>query len=76
LLELYKLDRSYVEGYAGALTAVTLDRAKQTIDQVYPTSDNVTLVVIGKAAALREGLRKYGPLTEMKVSDPAFAPSR
>jgi hypothetical protein len=31
------------------------------------------LVVIGKASAIREGLKKYGPITEMKLSDPVFA---
>jgi hypothetical protein len=30
------------------------------------------LVVIGNAAQLRDGLRKYGTLTEMKLADPTF----
>ena len=33
-------------------------------------------MVIGNAGAIREGLRKYGPITEMKLADPTFAPAR
>jgi zinc protease len=31
------------------------------------------MVVIGNASVIREGLRKYGPITEMKLSDPVFS---
>ena len=44
------------------------------IDDVFPTSNELAIVVIGNAGALRDGLRKYGPLTEMKLADPSFAP--
>lgn len=72
-IEFYGLDRSYIDGYAGALAAVNGADAQKTIDERFPTSDNVTLVVIGQANTLRDSLRKYGPLTEMKLSDPQFA---
>lgn len=72
-LEFYGLDRSYIDGYAASLGAVTPDDAQRMIRENFPGSDNVTLVVIGQAATLREGLRKYGPMTEMKLSDPVFA---
>jgi predicted Zn-dependent peptidase len=72
-LEFYGLDRSYIDGYATALGAVTLDDAQRMIRENFPASDNVALIVIGQAATLREGLRKYGPVTEMKLSDPVFA---
>lgn len=74
-LEFYQLDRSYIDGYTGALGAVTAVDAQRMIRERFPSSDNVTLVVIGQAAAIREGLRKYGPVTEMKLSDPVFAPT-
>jgi zinc protease len=72
--ELYGLDRSYIDGYGAALAAVTLERARTAVHEVFPTGDNLVLVVIGKAAAIREGLRKYGTVTEMKLSDPTFVP--
>jgi predicted Zn-dependent peptidase len=73
-LELYGLDRSYIEGYAGALETVSLEQARKVVDEVYPRSNEVVLVVIGKAAKIRKELEKYGPLTEMKLADPVFAP--
>ncbi len=71
-LEFYRLGRGYIDDYAGALAAVSAGDAQRMIREQYPTSDNVTLVVIGQAATLREGLSKYGPVTEMKLSDPVF----
>ncbi|MFC4309882.1 M16 family metallopeptidase [Steroidobacter flavus] len=71
-LEFYGLDRSYIDDYGNQLAAVTLDDAKRAIDEVIPTSQHLVLVVIGKAEAIRDGLRKYGPLTEVKLSDPEF----
>jgi hypothetical protein len=29
---------------------------------------------VGDAARIRDEVRKYGPLTEMKLGDPRFAP--
>jgi zinc protease len=73
-LEFYGLDRRYIDGYAAALSSVSDADTKRIVEEVFPTSENVTLVVIGQAAAIRNGLRKYGPITEMKLSDPVFAP--
>ncbi len=71
-LEFYGLDRSYIDDYGTALSAVKLDDAKRVVTEVIPPSQRLMLVVIGKADAIREELRKYGPLTEMKLSDPEF----
>lgn len=71
-LEFYGLGRDYIENYAGALAAVTAEDARRMIREQYPTSENVTLVVIGQAEALRDGLSKYGQVTQMKLSDPVF----
>jgi len=73
-LEFYGLDRNYIDNYGTALTAVSANDAKRIVDDVIPASSGVVLVVIGKADAIRESLRKYGPLTEMKLSDPDFRP--
>ncbi len=75
-IEFYGLDRRYIDGYGAALASVTAADAQKMIRERFPTSDNVTLVVIGQASAIRDGLRKYGPVTEMKLSDPAFAPAK
>ena len=73
-LEFYGLNRSYVEGYGPALASVTLADAARVSAEVYPSPDNLVIVFIGDAAKIRDGIRKYGPLTEMKLTDPAFSP--
>jgi predicted Zn-dependent peptidase len=71
-LELYGLDRSYIDGYSDALGAVKSADTARVISDVFPPSGDLVLVVIGNAAQIREGLRKYGPVTEMKLSEPVF----
>ena len=71
-LEFYGLDRSYIDAYGTALSAVTRDDARRIVTEAIPPSQGLVLVVIGKADAIRDDLRKYGPLTEMKLSDPEF----
>jgi predicted Zn-dependent peptidase len=75
-LEFYGLDRRYIDDYSAKLGAVTPADAKKVIDEVFPSSNALAIVVIGNAAAIRDGLRKYGPITEMKLADPTFAPVR
>jgi predicted Zn-dependent peptidase len=71
-LEFYGLDRRYIDDYSAQLAAVTPADARKVIDEVYPPATSLALVVVGNAGAIREGLRKYGPITEMKLADPTF----
>ncbi|MBL8264737.1 M16 family metallopeptidase, partial [Steroidobacter sp.] len=71
-LEFYGLDRSYIDGYGTALSAVSTADAQRIVSDAIPPSQKMVLVVIGKADAIRDELRKYGPLTEVKLSDPQF----
>ena len=73
-LEFYGLDRRYIDDYSTQLGAVTATDARKVIDEVFPSSSALAIVVIGNAAAIRDSLRKYGPITEMKLADPTFAP--
>jgi zinc protease len=73
-LEFYGLDRRYIDDYSAQLAAVTPADARKVIDEVYPPGTALALVVLGNASAIREGLRKYGPITEMKLADPTFEP--
>ncbi|HKR34689.1 MAG TPA: pitrilysin family protein [Steroidobacteraceae bacterium] len=75
-LEFYGLSRSYIDDYSAALAGVSATDAKRVIDEVLPSSSQLAIVVVGNAGALRDGLRKYGPVTEMKLADPSFAPVR
>jgi predicted Zn-dependent peptidase len=71
-LEFYGLDRRYIDDYSAALAGVSAEDARRAIGEAFPPSSKLAIVVIGNASAIREGLRKYGPLTEMKLADPAF----
>jgi hypothetical protein len=48
--------------------------ARATIDRSFPKSTDLAIVLIGDAAKIRDVARHYGPLTEMKLSDPTFSP--
>jgi len=76
VLEFYGLDHRYIDDYPAALASVDASSARTVIDQVFPSSQDVVLVVIGKASAIRDQLKKYGSLTEMKLSDPRFSINR
>ncbi|NNF39954.1 MAG: insulinase family protein [Woeseiaceae bacterium] len=71
-LELFGLDADYVNGYVAALEAAAAEGIADTINEVYPSADDVAFVVIGDAAQLREPLAEYAPVTEMSIDAPRF----
>jgi zinc protease len=73
-LEFYNLGSSYIDDYAAMLRAVTLQDARNVIDAAYPSADDLTIVLIGDAGNIRDAARQYGPVTEMPITQPAFAP--
>jgi zinc protease len=73
-LETYGLDAGYVNEYGAAIVAADGDTIHAVINQVYPAANNMVFTVIGDADKIREQLTKYGPVTEMSISDPRFRP--
>ena len=73
-LLLYGLGPDDVNEFAARVTAVDAAAAKRTIGQAFPVSRNLAIVLVGDAARIREQVGKYGPVTEMKITDPRFAP--
>jgi predicted Zn-dependent peptidase len=73
-LLLYGLGRDDVDEFAARVTAVDGAAAGRTIGQSFPQSRNLVMVLIGDAARIRGQVGKYGPVTEMKITDPRFAP--
>lgn len=71
-LEAFGLDVSYVNDYGEALLAVDIEAVANTIDAVFPTAEDLVFVLLGDAAAIREQVSRYGPLTEIPVTDPHF----
>ena len=71
-LEQHGLDRSYIDAYGEALEAATPVSVHNTISDVFPLTENLVLVLIGDAAAIREDVKKYGPVTEIPITEPSF----
>ncbi len=63
-----------VDEYAARVTRVDATAVRSTIEQSFPQPDNLVIVLIGDAAKIRDAVKKYGQVTEMKITDPRFAP--
>jgi predicted Zn-dependent peptidase len=73
-LSFYGLEASDVNGFADLVASAPRERVHDAIQRVMPAPEDLTFVLIGKASAIREAARRYGPVTEMKLSDKHFAP--
>jgi zinc protease len=71
-LEFYGLGKDYIEGYAPALAKVDLAESAAVTADAFPRPADLVVVLIGDAAKIREGVAKYGPITEKKLQDPEF----
>ena len=72
-LEFFGLGKDYIEGYGPALVKVDLPETAAVTADAFPRPADVVMVLVGDAARIREGVAKYGAVTEMKLSDPDFA---
>jgi predicted Zn-dependent peptidase len=63
-----------VDEFAARVAAVDGPAVRAAIDRSFPRSKDLTVVLIGDATRIRDAARKLGPVTEMKITDPRFAP--
>ncbi|HWS78509.1 MAG TPA: pitrilysin family protein [Thermomonas sp.] len=73
-IALYGDSRDAIDGYLGRIAAATPAQVAAA-RAVFPDSRDLAIVAIGDAAKIREWMQGYGPLTEMKLTDPRFTPS-
>jgi zinc protease len=73
-VELYGLGPEYINNYGPALRKVTLPDARQVIEQAFPATDSLAIVLIGDAAKIREQVARYGTIIDMTLTQPAFEP--
>ena len=73
-MSFYGLGPEDVNDYAQRVSRVDAAAVRSTIEQAFPQPDNLAIVLIGDAAQIRDAVQKYGPVTEMKISDPRFTP--
>jgi zinc protease len=70
----YGLDRNDVDLYGERIMSARGPEVNRVIQRVYPDANDLVFVFIGKASAIRDVVKKYGPVTEMKITDPRFVP--
>lgn len=72
MIESYGLDESYVNDYGAAIAGADGEAIRNIINEVYPASDDLVFAIIGDAELIREQVAKYGPITEVPITDPRF----
>ena len=72
-LELYGQDRDEIDQFGERLRAVDVAAANQATG-VFAPADRLAIVLIGKAEAIREIAKKYGPVSEMSITDQSYRP--
>jgi predicted Zn-dependent peptidase len=72
-LDLYGLPRDYVDGYGARIEAASAADVAAARSAFAP-GESTVLVAIGDASKIRDAVAKYGPVTEMKLSDKGFVP--
>ncbi len=69
-LAFYGLGREELEHYTDRVAAARPEEVKRVIERVYPPPGDLTFVFMGNAAAIRSVAKKYGPATEVPITDP------
>ena len=72
-LAFYGLTRDDLTSYTDRVAAVRSDEVRRVIQRVYPPAKDLTFVFVGKAAAIRSVVAKYGPVTEVPITEPMLA---
>jgi predicted Zn-dependent peptidase len=72
-MELFGLGRDEVDEFFTRVDGVTLERANAVIRQYY-RGDNLSFVLLGNAAKIREAAAKYGTVVERNIRQPGWAP--
>jgi predicted Zn-dependent peptidase len=69
-LAFHGLERGEVLDYTSRVEAVSGEETRRVIQRVFPPSEDLTFVFVGNAASIRAGAKKYGTVTEVKITEP------
>lgn len=75
-LALYDLPQEELTGYVDRIRKVDGGKLLQTIRRVYPDPKDLTMVLIGNAAAIRAVAKRYGPVVEARFDRPLLSAVR
>jgi len=73
-LEQLGLGPSYINDFAAEISAITGADITTTVNEVFPSPDDLVFVLLGDAQLIRDSVAKYGPITEIAISAPRFSP--
>jgi zinc protease len=72
-LAFYGLGKEELEHYTDRVVAARPEDVKRAITRIYPPAEDITYVFVGNAAAIRGVVKKYGPVTEVPITDPMLS---
>ncbi|MBC7949243.1 MAG: insulinase family protein [Chitinophagaceae bacterium] len=64
----YNFDESFINNFQKNVDGLTEEKAKQIIAQYFP-KDKLQFIMVGKAADIRKIAAKYGPVTEVQITE-------
>lgn len=64
----YNFDESYINNFQKNVDGLTLAKSKEIIQKYFP-QDKLQFVLVGKAEDIRKIATKYGPVTEVKITE-------
>jgi predicted Zn-dependent peptidase len=71
-LDLHGLPAAYIDDFDAALDQVGAAQSRQVIDDAFPDSRDVDIVLIGDAARIRIDVSSFGPVTDLPLAAPEF----
>jgi zinc protease len=74
-IELFGLGPEYIDNYGPALRNVTVADTRRVVAEAFPLPESLAMVLIGDAAKIRGQVGRYGPITDMSLTQPAFEPA-
>ena len=71
-LDLHGLPDGYIDDFDGALDTVDEAQSRRVIDEAFPDSADVDIVLIGDSARIRSEAAQFGALSERALAAPEF----
>ena len=67
----YHFDESFIDDFQENVDGITLEKTKEIISRYFP-ADNLQFVLLGKAAEIRDHIKKYGEVIEKEIKADGF----
>jgi zinc protease len=64
----YGFDESFINNFQKNVDGLTLEKAQEIIDKYFP-KDKLQFVLVGKSADIKKIAEKYGPVTEVQITE-------